>query len=132
MSSCARACASVRCAPTKAFCNVRVQISSCLCSVVVRNQYSSCAGTYATVRCAHTIALCNARVQMSSCTGACADKLMCGGVCFCAVRAHKGFVQCARVWERVQMSSCARASASVRCEPSRALCNVLVCKSVCR
>ena len=55
MSSCARTCAFVRCTPTKALCNVRVQMSSCMYGVLVRNQYGSCTGACAAVRCAPTI-----------------------------------------------------------------------------
>ena len=126
--SCARACAVFPCGTSMARVHERVQMSLC-------------ARACASVRCAPTRDLYNERVHMSSCagactdelgTGACADELVCEGVCFFDVRAHKGFVQCASVHERVQMSSCARACASVRCGPTRALCNVLVCGSVCR
>ena len=47
MSLCVCACASVRCMPMRALCNVRMQVSSYPRGVLVQNRYGSCVGACA-------------------------------------------------------------------------------------
>ena len=113
MNSCARTCTYVRCEPTRASCFCACGAGGCTTELKCESLYACTLRAHkGFVRCEPTRVLYHVLVL-----------------------AHQGFVQCASVLvrKRVQISSCTRTFTSVRCKPTRDLCNVLLssCTSAC-